>query len=370
MRVLPARKGGGEVAPKSAPAGSGLRLLALGVFVLLLAFGFLLLFVPDLADDLDERTGGGAETSAEAVTVTEAERTTESETRSRTRSASERRAGGGGDRAAAGSPDRSTARGSRRQSTRTSTETSTTTTESAAPDPGVLERTLGVPAVVVLTRTTLVALLAALVAWALTRLGPRPASEGVVGDPVTPPSPDPPAGASTESSTAVLSSSVPPRTSVITVDDAEAARASVVDGIPLLREVFAARGEPSVDNVLPDMRAGVQLTETLSKEQPLPVSLFARDAALALAAFRTEIEQRLRRLARDEDLQCAPSLDAILRNLTEEGLFEPAAAEGFRNLLRLAQRALHGGAIDPAMVGWVTERGVPLLLSLDLMLPS
>ena len=379
MSVLPARKGGGDAAPKARSGGPswGPR-LALAVFVVLFALGLALLFAPDLATELEERTGGGGEsdeTAAATVTVTEAKRTTEA--RSRARTASDRPANGGS--------ERGDVRGTRRQSTRSTTETTTTTTDHAAPEEGVVEEAFGVPAVVVAARTAVVALLSALVAWAFLRLlrvafpapftpaagesassEPQPEHTDPGSQPETPnPGSPPPTQANPESARAE-----PPRSSPITEDEVEAARASVVEGIPLLREVFAARGEPSVDDVLPDMRVGVRLTETLSKEQPLPVSLFARDAVLGLAAFRTELEQRLRRLARDEDLQCAPSVDAILRNLTEEGLFEPRASEGFRALLRIAQRALHGGSVDPALAGWVTDRGVPLLLSLDLMLPS
>ena len=371
MGVLPARKGGREAAPGAAAGGPswGPR-LALALFLVLFAFGLVLLFVPDLATELDERTGGGEETAAATVTVTEAKRTTESDTRAR--STSEKRSQrGGADGPRSSRPEQSKARGTRRQSSRATTETTTTTTSRGAPDPGAFERTLGVPAVVVVTRTALVALLAALVAWALLRLtraaGSRDPAPAPEAEPANP-GPRPAAPAQSLSDTA--GDVQPARSSPITPDDAEAARASVVEGIPLLREVFAARGEPAVDQVLPDMRVAVQLTETVSKEQALPVSLFAFDPALGMAAFRTELEQRLRRLARDADLQCTPSIDAILHNLTEEGLFEPGAADGFRTLLRLAQRALHGGEVDAALTGWVTERGVPLLLSLDLMLPS
>ena len=340
--------------------------LAAATFVVLVAFGLLLLFVPDLARELDDRTAGEvAETTGPpaSTTITETNRTTRSESRSDARSSSDRRSRssprsrGSGARRNSGAGTTATARGSKRQATQSTTETTTTTTQRANPaaGDGVIERTLGVPAVVVMARSALVALLAALVGALVARLVPRrravPEEETEAGPEASNPSPLP---------------SVP----VVNPDEAEAARTAIIDGIPVLREVFAARGEPDIDKVLPDMRVSVQLSETLGKEQSLPVSLFARDAALGLGSFRTELEQRLRRLARDADLQCTPSVEAILKRLTEEGLFEPGAAEGFRNLLRMTQRGLHSRAVDPALSGWIVERGVPLLLGLDLMLPS
>ena len=156
----------------------------------------------------------------------------------------------------------------------------------------------------------------------------------------------------------------------VTPQRAAQAKSSIIEGIPLLKEIFAARGEPVIDNTLPDMRLQVQLTEEVTKEQPLPVSLLVEDPALALATFRTELEQRLRRLSRDAIAQTSPAVDSILRQLVEEGLFETKAMEGFRDLLRLTERALHGAPVDPAMTAWVRNEGVPLLMGLDLMLPS
>lgn len=371
--------------------------VGLATFLLLLVFGLALLFVPDFARELDDRTAATSEQPDEAVSVTTVEKTTEQDARSttsgRTKKTSSGAGGSRGDRPAengkrgrgtgANGPDERSATRSKatRRDDRTITETATTTTtEAAAPisDGGDIADELIVPAVAVLSRVTLVALLAALAGGALSLLGrgrrdasvARPSSEVPGASSTASNSSDPPSRPSPARPSNAPSPPAAGRPLVLTPGRAEVARARALEGIPLLTEIFAARGEPRIEETLPDMRARVRLTETLTKDQPLPTSLFAADVALGVASFRTELEQRLRRLARDAELQGSPTVESILRRLHEEGLFEAPAVEGFSELLRLTQQALHASTIDPAVTAWVTERGVPLLVSLDLMLPS
>ena len=353
--------------PAAGATGSGARRAALVTFLVLVAFGLVLLFVPELATELDRLSAGGSETSPEAVSVTVARRTTE------TKSAAD--AGASSDKTSRASAPNPRRRGRTRpgregrtqietrseRDSESSTQSTTTTTEptTPAPDDGVISRAFALPGVPVLLRSTVVALLAGAVAAVILGLGRRSNSPGSAPHEI---------GAEGASHGGVDSGV--PRIPLVTVNEAEAARERIVGGIPLLREIFEARGEPDIDNTLPDMRARVNLTDSLTKEQPLPVSLFASDARVGLAALRTELDQRLRRLARDAEVQSASSIEVILRRLTEEGLFEPEAAAGFRSLLTMSERALHSSSVDPAMAGWVKDRGVALLLSLDLMLPS
>lgn len=350
-----------------APTGSWARWTALTTFLILVAFGLVLLFVPELAAELDRRSAGGSPMPPEAVTVTVAKRTSDTKSSADTGTSSDRTSRSDASnvrrraRTRPGRGGRTRTESRSRRDAESSAQSTTTTTErtTPVPDDGVVSHAFAVPAVLVLLRSTLVVLLAGAVAAVILRLLRRPDGSGLeaTGDHDPRESHSGPAGAV-------------PRVAVVTTGEAEAARERIVHGVPLLREVFEARGEPDIDNTLPDMRVRVHLTDSLTKEQPLPVSLFAADASVGLGAFRTELEQRLRRLARDAEVQSASSIEVILRRLTEEGLFEPEAAEGFRGLLTMCERALHSSSVDPAMAGWVKERGVPLLLSLDLMLPS
>ena len=342
------------------------RRIAAATFVVLLLFGLTLLVFPDLANELDERSSGGRLGPLEEVTVTESKRTIEKETSasddSSTQATNRQLPDGVTNRGPGGSPKPrtterdSTSQRSRDSSTTGSVQTTTTTTVRPTREDGWGSRAFAVPALFVLLRTAAVALISFIVASLVQRLLRGRARvtgslESTDGEP--------------EPSRTDLPAAEP-----VTPQRAGDAKTEIIEGIPLLKEVFAARGEPVIENTLPDMRLQVQLTDEVMKEQPLPVSLLVEDSALALATFRTELEQRLRRLSRDATAQTSPAVDSILRQLVEEGLFEPRASEGFRSLMRMTDRALHGAALDPAMTAWVRNEGVPLLMSLDLMLPS
>ena len=393
-----------------AAAARVLTRLALAIFLTLFVLGLILLFSPELANDLDERSGGGSPTQGDAVSTTETTRTTEQTTRTTTNATTDRRAqrrpngaqgGNGGGR---GNDDR-TRQTSRRDATTETTTTETTTTETTTPateSDGWASDVFGVPAVAVLLRLAAIALLAALAAlpllWATRQARRRESEPQPAGSTQNPSSsrtnvaagprvPANPAGNGHSNPSASRAPAPPiepkapasngnpparplPAKPVVTRLEAERAKARVMEGIPLLREIFAERGEPTIANTLPDMRVRVKLTDTITKEQPLPVSVLAEDPTLALGTFRTEAEQRLRRLARDAVAQSADSIDEILRSLTDEGLFEPEAADGIRKLLKMGELAVRGARVDPAMGAWVREEGVSMLLSLDLMLPS
>lgn len=330
------------------------RWLAAAVFLVLLAFGVLLFMWPDFANELDERSSGGSAQPDAAVTVTETKRSVEegvtgdsdSTIKSRSRSATNAASPSSRTRLRSGDAAR-TSRTQRRDQSTTTSEVQTTTSSTTEPgrEENFIGRAFAVPAILVFLRGALITLIAFLISGLVYRVGRRQFGIKLGGIEL-------------------------PVMDLVTPAKATMSKARVIEGIPLLREIFEARGEPRIDNTLPDMRVRVQLTEDLTKEQPFPVSLLAEDAAIALGSFRTELEQRLRRLSRDASAQAASSIDSILQQLVEEGLFEASASEGFRELFRMAERAMHGTRIDPAMAAWVKEEGVPLLLSLDLMLPS
>ena len=375
-------------AERGAAATRLLARLALGLFLLMLVFGLILLFSPDLAKDLDERSGGGSPAEGPGVAVTETKRTTEATTETEGGSTSNKKSTRasnrpGGRRDGDGGNRKTRTQLSRRDQTTSTTTTTETTTETTpvSSDEGWVAGVFAVPAVAVLLRLAAIALLASLAAlpflWA--RRGNQKAVDPATASPSNPHAREAPEVASDVSATAPSSSPPPapppkppplPANPLVTRVEAEKAKARVMDGIPLLREIFEERGEPTIANTLPDMRVRVKLTDTIMKEQPLPVSVLAEDPALALGTFRAEVEQRLRRLARDAVAQSADSIDEILRGLTDEGLFEPQAADGLRNLLKMSESVSRGARVDPAMGAWVREEGVSLLLSLDLMLPS
>lgn len=373
-----------------APAARLLGRAALVLFLVLLVFGLTLLFAPDLANELDERSGGGDSEAISGVAVTETKRTVEEATETSRDSTSNKRSGGGSNKAnnrrgrggndGGGGGGRSTQSTQSQSTTETTTTDTTTTTETITPpveEESAFEETFLVPALAVLLRCAVVALIAALAAtpllWAMRRTRNSGETDRATSNPHPPGPPAPATSTSNDNPKPKAERPPPPPLPVkpaVTRADAEAAKTRILAGIPLLREIFEERGEPTIANTLPDMRVKVRLTDTITKEQPLPVSILAEDPALALLSFRTEVEQRLRRLARDAVAQSTDSTDDILRGLTDEGLLEPEATEGFRNLLRMSDRTLRGARIDPAMGAWVREDGVSLLLSLDLMLPS
>jgi hypothetical protein len=88
------------------------------------------------------------------------------------------------------------------------------------------------------------------------------------------------------------------------------------------------------------------------------------DPNLALAGWRIQFEQELRRLAQERnitgDLE-RMSIRQLLERLIEAGAIDPHVAEGLRELTYLANRGVHGASVDPSVIEVLRTRGVDVL---------
>jgi hypothetical protein len=75
----------------------------------------------------------------------------------------------------------------------------------------------------------------------------------------------------------------------------------------------------------------------------------ANDPNLALAGWRLDLEQRLRRLVRTDGIDDQGDAEELLRRLLNQGVIEPSAAGGLQELLDIATRAMLVDSPDKAL---------------------
>jgi hypothetical protein len=91
----------------------------------------------------------------------------------------------------------------------------------------------------------------------------------------------------------------------------------------------------------------------------------ADDPNLALAGWRLDLEQRLRRLARAQSIDAQGDADELLQRLLGRGVIKPSAADGLQQLLDIASRAIHGDRVDSSVVHVLRSSGRQILTYLD-----
>lgn len=94
------------------------------------------------------------------------------------------------------------------------------------------------------------------------------------------------------------------------------------------------------------------------------------DPNLALAGWRFDLEQRLRRLASARGVDDQDDANELLRRLLGEGVIPPSAAGGLQQLLDIATRAIHGERVDPSVVYILRTSGRQCLVYLDSLADS
>jgi hypothetical protein len=89
------------------------------------------------------------------------------------------------------------------------------------------------------------------------------------------------------------------------------------------------------------------------------------DPSLQLVSLRIEIEKRLRQLATTRGIRHAGSSAGLLRELTDQGAIDQAAASALADLIGMGNRAAHGVPVSDAAGEWATRYGPGLLDVLD-----
>jgi hypothetical protein len=95
---------------------------------------------------------------------------------------------------------------------------------------------------------------------------------------------------------------------------------------------------------------------------PEPIWATLDDPNLALAGWRIELEQELRRLAEENDMPAENrSAGQLLGMLMRREIVDPRAAPGLQELLRLANRGVHGASVDPSVIPVLRAEGRQVL---------
>lgn len=92
--------------------------------------------------------------------------------------------------------------------------------------------------------------------------------------------------------------------------------------------------------------------------------LGGRDAVLALAKLRIEIESRLRRALSSHEIR-NHSILSMISQLEDTGDLSRGTISSLRPLIEVMNRAVHGERIDPDQAGDVVEAGIEVLRFLD-----
>ncbi len=104
----------------------------------------------------------------------------------------------------------------------------------------------------------------------------------------------------------------------------------------------------------------------LKESMPSFLEILNIDPNLALAGYRIEIENRLRKLARLHDIDASLTLRGILSELTAKGVLEESQTQGVDEIISYANKAIHGAKAEPKIADWIRNRGKTLLDFLDL----
>jgi hypothetical protein len=109
--------------------------------------------------------------------------------------------------------------------------------------------------------------------------------------------------------------------------------------------------------------AGVEVTLAPAGEvAPEPTWATLDDPNLALAGWRIELEQELRRIAEENDMPVETrSAGQLLGMLMRREIVDPRAAPGLQELLRLANRGVHGASVDPSVIAVLRTQGREVL---------
>lgn len=133
-------------------------------------------------------------------------------------------------------------------------------------------------------------------------------------------------------------------------------------------------------------KAGEKIAEQLPSASPPPPSSVApslaesdepaylliadKDANLALAGLRIEIEKRLRLLAGKNQLPDRTSLTQMLRLLQQKEVLTPSALSGLQELIYAGNQAAHGARIEAGVADWAISYGPVVLDTLDRLIQN
>ena len=131
------------------------------------------------------------------------------------------------------------------------------------------------------------------------------------------------------------------------------------------RDVKAA-GDKVTSTADPTQHSGAAKT---SAATPSFVSVAASDPSLALVGLRIEIEQRIRKLAAQQDISSnRNSLAGLIRDLKQRELLPYDVAKGLEQLVMAGNQAAHGAKVDPQIADWAISTGPEVLAALDELL--
>jgi len=111
----------------------------------------------------------------------------------------------------------------------------------------------------------------------------------------------------------------------------------------------------------------------LLRDEPMPrqeeaafLSVANRDPNLALAGLRIEVENRLRDIAREKDIQANNlGVGPLLGRLRQAQIISLPEASVLADILPLLNQAVHGAKVTPEAVAWAMDIGPKVLVALD-----
>ena len=106
-------------------------------------------------------------------------------------------------------------------------------------------------------------------------------------------------------------------------------------------------------------------TLTVSEPRATYQAIAEQDPNLALVGLRIEIEKRLRALADQAGVPGKRSLLQLTTELQAQGVLEPQASSGLRDLISLGNQAAHGAPVSTDVALSAADYGPLVLESLD-----
>ena len=91
-----------------------------------------------------------------------------------------------------------------------------------------------------------------------------------------------------------------------------------------------------------------------------------KDANLSLVAFRIEVEKRIRKIAKNHQIESQKTpLGKLIREIQNQNILPPEVSGGLMDLVALGNRAAHGIEVEPNAAEWVLDFGASIILMLD-----
>ncbi|MDQ3956684.1 MAG: hypothetical protein M3273_00010 [Actinomycetota bacterium] len=93
--------------------------------------------------------------------------------------------------------------------------------------------------------------------------------------------------------------------------------------------------------------------------------VMVEDPNVALVSFRSELEERLRKLGEKYGIDSSASVTDLLRKLETREILKAPTVDGIAELVSLSNKAAHGAIVSPETLIPLRHQGSALLAGLD-----